>query len=169
MTRLAVPLAPCEILGGDVLCYSGRGLFSTLIRWKTWAPRPLGISHVEMANSGSSAFASRDGTGVQTYAIDLNPKRLVAVLRPIYPLVMEDVRAFHSQCIGQRYDVLGLFRFFTLGKQSHDKQFCSEYVVRLLRKGGLHPFAAGTDADLVAPWWFMTSTMLTTVWSRAKL
>ena len=159
--------APCVIEPGDVLCYSGHGLFSTAIRWKTWAPKPLGITHVELANSGASAFASRNGKGVRTYAIDLDPTRLVAVLRPIYPLDMAAVRAFHTQCLSQRYDWWGLFRFFTWGQQSHDKQFCSEYVVRLLRAGGLHPFTAGTDADLVAPWWFTTSPMLTHVWRRA--
>lgn len=151
---------------GDVLCYSGHGLFSTLIRWKTWAPRPLGISHVELANSGATAFASRDGRGVQTYPVDMDPKRFVAILRPVFALDMTAVRKFHAECIGQAYDWKGLLRFFTWGKQSQDKQFCSEYVMRLLRHGGLEPFTPETDADLVAPCQFMMSPTLTCMWRK---
>lgn len=166
MTMVSTPWPPVPIEAGDVLCYSGSGFFSTLIRLKTWAPKPLSISHVEMANSAASAFASRDGKGVQTYPIDLDPKRLVAVLRPVMPIDMAAVRAFHSQCIGQAYDWVGLFRFWTIGKQSLTKQFCSEYAVRLLRHGGVEPFTPTTDADLVAPWWFLASPALRLVWRR---
>lgn len=156
-------VAPCEIRAGDVLCYRGRGLFSWAIMVKTWAE----VSHVELANSGASAFASRDGKGVHTYAIDLDPARLYAVLRPVQAVDMEAVRAFHSRCIGQKYDVWGLFRFFTWGKQSFDKQFCSEYVVRLLRHGGVEPFTPETDADLVSPGMMLTTPALRRVWCRA--
>lgn len=168
MTTLAIPLPqpPVPIEPGDILCYSGSGLFSKLIRLKTWAPQPLGISHVEMANSRFSAFASRDGKGVQTYPIDLDPKRLVAVLCTTQPLDMGAVRAFHSQCIGQKYDVWGLFRFFTLGQQSLDKQFCSEYLTRLCRKGGVELFTPETDADLVAPWWVTVSPRAALKWKK---
>lgn len=141
---------------------------STAIRLKTWAPKPLGISHVEMANSGASAFASRDGRGVQTYPIDLDPKRLVAVLRSLFPLDMDEVRRLHAFCVGQAYDWKGLFRFFTWGKQSQDKQFCSEYVMRLARAGGLEPFTQDTDADLVAPCQFMMSPNLCCVWRKDR-
>jgi len=146
---------------GDVLLYRGRGLFAWAIRVKTWQP----VSHCELANSGASAFASRSG-GVQTYPIDLDPKRLYAVLRPAWALDMAAVRRFHSGCVGQRYDWLGVFRFFVLGKQSQAKQFCSEYVMRLLRVGGLEPFTPHTDADLVAPGQFLMSPNLTCVWRK---
>ena len=150
------------ILAGDVLCYSGTGLFSKLIKIKTWSR----ISHVELANSGMSTFASRDGKGVATYAF--KDKNLAAVLRPVYSLDMDAVRAFHHKCIGQRYDLWGLFRFFTLGTQSMDKQFCSEYVTRMLRHGGLEPFTVQTDADLVSPGMFLTSPMFTRVWEAGR-
>ena len=157
------------IQAGDVLLYRGSGLFSRLIRIKTWSE----VSHAELANSAASAFASRDGQGVHTYAIDLNPKRLYAILRPRVPLDMAAVRAFHSQCIGQRYDVLGLFRFFTWGQQSHDKQFCSEYVVRLLRRGvhvhseaDVDPFFNHADADLIPPGHLLFSPGLALIWRR---
>ena len=146
---------------GDVLLYRGRGLFAWAIRVKTWQP----VSHCELANSGASAFASRSG-GVHTYAIDLDPKRLYAVLRPAWALDMAAVRRFHSGCVGQRYDWFGLFRFFVIGKQSQAKQFCSEYVMRLLRAGGLEPFTPGTDADLVAPGQFFMSPNLDCVWRK---
>ena len=163
MTAIALK-PPVPIESGDVLLYAGHGLLSWLIKVKTWSD----VSHAELANSGASAFASRDGTGVRTYAIDLSPGRLYAVLRPVAPLAMDGVRAFHSRCLGQRYDVWGLFRFFTIGRQSHDKQFCSEYVVRLLRSGGLEPFTPQTDADLVAPGQFLMSPMLSLIWRREE-
>lgn len=146
---------------GDVLGYHGHGAFSTLIRLKTWAPFP-GVSHVELANSSASVFASRDGKGVQTYPLDATD-RLVIIWRPLPALDMDAVRAFHAACVGQKYDVFGLFRFFTLGEQSQDKQFCSEYVVRLLRRGihcekhGDDLFFHDCDADLIPPWWFAIS------------
>lgn len=155
-----------QIEPGDVLGYHGHGIFSSLIRLKTWAPSPPGVSHVELANSAVSAFASRDGKGVQTYPIDLS-KRLVVIWRPVHQLDMEAVRRFHVECVGQRYDVWGLFRFFTFGTQSRDKQFCSEYVMRLLRHGGVEPFTPTTDADLVPPWWFGISPVLREQWRRA--
>ena len=159
------------ILPGDILCYEGHSLISTLIRFKTWSDH---ISHVEMANSPVSALASRDGKGVATYGIDLDPKRLYAVYRSRFPLDMTAVRTLHVKCVGQKYDVWGLFRFFTWGKQSLDKQFCSEYVVRLLREGvhakeqNFDPFFNFCDADLIPPGHLPYSPGLWCVCQREK-
>lgn len=163
MTTLAAK-SPVPILPGDVLLYRGTGFWAWAIRVKTWGE----ASHCELANSGASAFASRDGKGVNTYPIDLAPRRLYAILRPLLPLDMAAVRAFHDGCLGQAYDWWGLFRFFTWGTQSLDKQFCSEYVMRLLRAGGCEPFTPHVDADLVAPGQFVMSPALRCVWCRDR-
>lgn len=149
-----IPLAP-----GDVLLYSGTGFWSRLIRIKTWSA----ISHCELvAEHGDVAYASRDGQGVGTYA--LRSEDLTHILRPRFVLDMVRVRRFHHACMGQAYDWLGLLRFFTVGAQSQDKQFCSEYVTRLLRAGDLEPFAHDYDADLVSPGMFLASPVLDVVW-----
>lgn len=147
------------VQAGDVLLYQGTGFWSRLIRIKTWSD----VSHCELANSASSAFASRDGKGVGTYPV--REAGLYAVLRPVVPLDMDGVRQFHARCLGQRYDWWGLLRFVTIGKQSQDKQFCSEYVVRLLRSGGIEPFTPQTDADLVAPGQFLMSPAFRCIWA----
>jgi hypothetical protein len=65
---------------------------------------------------------------------------------------------------GQRYDWLGLLRFFTLGQQSTDKQFCSEHATRFYRAGGFEPFSKHYDADLVSPGHFLSSAKFATHW-----
>lgn len=150
---------PIRLAPGDVLLYSGTGFFSTLIKVKTWSS----ISHVELvAEHGDVAYASRDGQGVGTYP--LRSEGLTHILRPRFVLNMVAIRRFHHSCLGQKYDWLGLLRFFTLGQQSMDKQFCSEYVTRLLRVGDLEPFSEDYDADLVSPGMFLASPVLETVW-----
>lgn len=161
MTGIALK-PPVPIQFGDVLLYSGKGFWSWLIKVKTWSA----ITHCEMANSDQSSLASRDGQGVNTY--QFRHDRLVAILRPVTPLRRLDVLKFHVRCCGQAYDWLGLLRFVTLGKQSQDKQFCSEYLVRLLRAGGCEPFTAQTDADLVPPGMLLASPALQLVWRAGE-
>lgn len=145
---------------GDVLLYAGTGFNAWVIKVKTWSP----VSHCELALGGGQTAASRDGLGVGTYAVREND--LAYILRPDRPVNLAGVLAFHQQCLGQRYDWWGLLRFFTLGQQSQDKQFCSEYVTRLLRHGGLEPWQDAYDADLVSPGMFLCCSQLSRVWAR---
>lgn len=140
---------------GDVLLYRGTSVWSALIRIKTWSD----VSHCELYVGGArgQTWASRDGQGVGTYP--LRRDRLVAVLRPL-AWDLERARVFHRSCLGQGYDWWGLMRFFTLGQPTLDKQFCSEYVTRLLRAGGVEPFARDYDADRVSPGMFLVSSEL---------
>ncbi|ELZ6301321.1 hypothetical protein UXU72_001756, partial [Campylobacter coli] len=39
--------------------------------------------------------------------------------------------------IGKKYDFLGILGFFTFTKDSEDKWFCSEIIIRALQIGGL--------------------------------
>jgi hypothetical protein len=146
---------------GDVLLYSGTGFNAWVIKVKSWSA----VSHCELALSQTQTAASRDGIGVGTY--ELRRDDLIHVLRPDTPLDMTGVKAFHAACLGQQYDWWGLLRFYTLGQQSMDKQFCSEYVTRLLRHGRLEPFQDAYDADLVSPGMFLCSARLIRIWSRA--
>lgn len=144
---------------GDVLLYSGHNFNAWVISVKTWSK----VTHCELALGGDLTAASRDGEGVNTYPI--RREELAYILRPDTPLDMTGVKAFHAACIGQAYDWWGLLRFFTLGEQSQDKQFCSEYVTRLLRHGRLEPFQDAYDADLVSPGMFLCCSRLVRIWS----
>jgi hypothetical protein len=157
-------VAPIPLKPGDVLLYGGTGFWARLIRIKTWSD----VSHVELvAPDGESALSSRDGIGVGQF-LPIRLHGLSAVLRPEMSLDMDALLAFHNTCVGQRYDWWGLLRFFTIGKQSTDKQFCSEYVMRLLRAGGMDPFTPQVDADLVAPGQFLMSPLLALRWRAEK-
>lgn len=147
---------------GDVLLYSGGGLAGWLIKLKTWSD----VSHVELYVGGGRAFASRDGIGVRTF--DARAAGLYAVLRPVVPVNLEAAAAFHATCTGQGYDWIGLLRFVRIGKESKGRQFCSEYVTRLLRAGGVHAFGPGYDADLVSPGMFLSSPVLVPVWLAGR-
>ncbi|HEX3058067.1 MAG TPA: hypothetical protein VHP62_01825 [Usitatibacter sp.] len=149
------------ILPGDVLLYAGTGANDWVISIKTWSK----VTHCELALSTTESAASRPGLGVHTYPLRVDD--LTHILRPNKTLDMVGVKTFHQQCLGQAYDWWGLMRFYTLGEQSLDKQFCSEYLTRLLRHGGFEPFQAEDDADLVAPGTFLYSSCLLRVWSQS--
>lgn len=140
---------------GDLLIYSRDSFFGRAIKIKTWS----NYSHVETYIGGTKTHAARDsgklwgkprpGTGVGVFDIQFDG--LVLVRRPRDPFNLAAAWDYMRKVEGQRYDVLGIFRFFTLGKQSTDKQFCSEDATRLARAAGVHPFVHWLDADLVSP------------------
>jgi len=147
---------------GDCLLYGGCGLISTAIKIKTWSP----VSHVEIFVGVDRVVAARSG-GSHFYPFD--PKNLKEVWRPKEDVdTLASMRWFVKEAEGQRYDIWGLFRFFTLGKQSKDKQFCSELATRFYRRGGFEPFNKLTDADLVSPGMFRTSAKMERVWPRGN-
>ncbi|EDO8872226.1 hypothetical protein GL638_00555 [Campylobacter coli] len=47
------------------------------------------------------------------------------------------IKEFLYSQIGKKYDFLGILGFFTLTKDSEDKWFCSEIIIRALQIGGL--------------------------------
>lgn len=140
---------------GDLLIYSRSAFFSRAIKIKTWS----NYSHVETFLGGTKTHSARDsgkfwgkptpGTGVGVFEIDFDG--LVLVRRPRDPFNFERAWEYIKSVEGQRYDTFGIFRFFTIGKQSTDKQFCSEDATRLARAAGVHPFVKWLDADLVSP------------------
>ena len=99
--------------------------------------------------------------GARPEGVNVYPLRLSDVSRVMRPnpsmLKMEDgLKWFNTHAKGQHYDVFGLLRFFTLGKQSTNKQFCSEMATRFYRNAGFPRLFHTTDADLVPPGWFVT-------------
>lgn len=147
------------LLPGDALLYRSKGLMPWLIRVKTWSR----ASHIEVYMGKGIAYAART-EGVRSYP--LRTEGLYAVLRPEGAFDAAKATAwFNASAVGQKYDTFGLLRFFTLGKQSLTKQFCSELATRLYRAGGFCPFADTYDADLVSPGMYLASPHFTELWS----
>jgi uncharacterized protein YycO len=144
---------------GDVLLYSGRGLFSRLIQIKTWSR----VSHCEVYDGNGFSVASRDGIGVGRYA--LRADGLCAVLRPKVHLETKKAHAWFATVDGQPYDWWGLLAFTSARRQGNQNQamFCSEFCTRYLRAGGIDPFNE-YDADGIAPGEFLKSPLFTRAW-----
>ena len=145
---------------GDVLLYSGTGLFSTLIKIKTWSR----YTHCEVYDGERTSVASRDGIGVGRYLIRLNDLRVV--VRPNGGLRVASGREWFETVNGQKYDWLGLLSFTWAGLQGrrNDKMFCSEFAARYLRECGFDPFNE-YDADGIAPSEFAKNSELRVIWS----
>ena len=159
------PVPSLDLRPGDCLLYRGRGLFSWLIRVKTWSA----VSHCEgVVNPDREQVIAARTTGVHAYTYD--PDRLYAVLRPVAPVDVDAAMAWFARCAsGQRYHYWGLLRFFLLGRRSAaeaKKMFCSELLVRWYRAGGFTPFAPGYDADATSPGMFLSSPNFTVIWTR---
>jgi hypothetical protein len=139
---------------GDALLYRGKGFVSWFIRVKTWSP----VNHVEVY-VGEGAVITARGNGSRVFPF--TEEGLVEVWRPLHPLDLPAaMRWFYAAANGQKYDKWGLFRFFTLGRQSTDKQFCSELATRFYRAAGFDPFTKETDADLVSPGMFRNTPLM---------
>lgn len=152
------------LLPGDLLLYRGSSIWSKLIMIKTWSP----VSHCEVYLGDKRSYAARDGRGVDFYP--LRTEGLTHILRPII-LPKDDVdfeagRKWAEGTRGQGYDWWGLLRFFTLGKQSQSRQFCSEACLRFYRNSNFHPFHESVDADLIAPGTFLNSLAFDHWWIR---
>lgn len=149
---------------GDVLLFSRGGLFNWIIKTKTWSH----VSHCEgvaLTNCGLRAIASRNGKGCAVYPLDY--KGLAFVLRPTVPFDNKSALDwFYRERIWQQgYDWIGLVSFTSAKWQGREngKMFCSEFLTRWLRKGGIDPFN-GYDADGIAPGEFCKSPMFRTIW-----
>ena len=145
---------------GDLLLYSGKGVFSRIIQIKTWSK----ISHCEVYDGLGWSVASRDRIGVGRYQLRIDG--LAAVLRPKGIFKPSRAHAWFRTVDGQKYDWIGLLSFMDAKRQGKEnwRQFCSEFAVRYLRAGGIEPFTSYTDADSVAPGEFLKSQAFTKTW-----
>lgn len=150
-----------QLLPGDVLLFSRKGFFNTLISIKTWSR----FSHVEVVIGPSRVFASRNGEGVSFYPIDL--KGLALVLRPTMTVDIKAGIAWarDSNVIGQPYDWAGLLNFTNARRvgRENGRMFCSEAATRFLRRCGFDPFPR-CDADTIAPRDFDVCPLFTVEW-----
>lgn len=153
----------CLFRPGDVLLYSGTGVLSWGIKVKTWSR----FSHVEVYDQEGTTVASRDGKGVNRYVF--SEKNLRAILRPRTPPAIDfdaGRQWFRTEAIGQPYDWLGLFAFFSARAQGSKKQamFCSEFAARYFKKCGYCLFFG--DSDAIAPGEFWKNPLLSLVWAH---
>jgi hypothetical protein len=143
---------------GDCLLYAPKGVYGKLIAFKTWH----GVAHCECYMGNGYSVASRDGKGVGTYPVRLT--ELIYVLRPNEPFDrMKAYDWFIDHANGQKYDWWGLLRFVwtkKVSKAGDDKMFCSEFLTRFYRQGGLQVFN-NEDADAIAPFQFLLTEKLT--------
>ena len=139
---------------GDCLLYAPSGLFGWLITIKTWHP----IAHCEVYIGNGQSVAARDGLGVAIYPIRFD--QLAYVLTPNIPFSLARAQAWFATVAGQKYDWWGLLRFAwrarVVASNRDNRMFCSEFVTRYYRRGGLDPFNK-SDADAIAPFQFLTS------------
>lgn len=139
---------------GDNLLYRPKGFFGWLIAIKTWHK----ISHCECYIGDGQSVASRDGIGVGIYP--LRTAELCYILRPKEPfLLAAAMDKFRRSYQGQGYDWAGLLRFAWREPVSqirfNNKQFCSEFLTRFDRDGGMKELFNGEDADAIAPFQFL--------------
>lgn len=159
-----------SLLPGDCLIYRPSGVFGWLTAVKTWC-RCAG--HVEGYCGDGVSVASRNGIGVNSYAVRL--EGLSRVLRPVCAspdgdrFDFEDALGwFRATACGQKYDWKGLLCFTLAVRQgAADRMFCSEFLTRWYRAGGFQPFAREWDADEVAPATFLVPppSVFKLVWS----
>lgn len=140
---------------GDCLLYKPKGVYGWIIAIKTWHP----IAHCECYVGHGKSVASRDGIGVGRYDVRLDG--LAYILRPRVPFGLAGAMDwFYRKAAGQKYDWIGLLRFAwrsrVVPERFDNRQFCSEFLARFYRAGGLDPFN-GEDADAVAPSTFLLS------------
>lgn len=161
------PFPPVELRFGDALLYYTKGdLVDWLIRTKTG----MFPAHIENYIGNNRSVASRNGIGVNTYA--LRQAGLVAVLRPkIQPMnhINQEIAMgwFFSKACGQKYDFKGLLAFwFAKWKADPGRMFCSEFSTNWYRAGGFEPFSPDLDADHVAPGTFLVSGEFDHIWKN---
>lgn len=167
---VAGPIPPLQ--GGDVLLFSRKSVYNTIIQVKTWSR----YTHVEIADDTQPAegaishvshvFASRNGVGCGYYEFD--SEGLALILRPpagLFNLEAAITWFYHNNIRDQGYDWLGLinFTYARLTGRRNGKMFCSEFATRFYRAGGADLFP-GVDADTIAPSAFRLLRGFTPVW-----
>jgi hypothetical protein len=135
---------------GDTLLYYERSLVDWIIGVKTSGR----VGHIEIYTGEGMSVASRNGIGVNRYALRLDG--LVAVRRPFPHVNLTAAENwFERSARGQGYDFLGLLSFWLAVKRgSPDRMFCSEFALRFYRKAFFQPFNPDQDADRTSPFDF---------------
>ena len=151
---------------GDILLKAKGSPMNTLTKIKTWSD----VSHSELYVGrffdplNSQVITAFPSNGVNFYPFKLD--NTLYILRPKMLPSPEGFHWFQKEAQGQKYDYLGMAAFVFAQLQGGDngKQFCSEVIARIFKKGGyplLHP---RVDADAYAPSSFKTSPLVDYIW-----
>ena len=152
---------PSILQPGDTLLYfDGGSMVDWLIAVKTGGK----VAHIELYAGEGMAQASRNGIGVNCYALRL--EGLVCVRRPIGGIDWAGGEVWFNQVARfQKYDFKGLLCFYLAVKQgSPKKMFCSEFALRRKRASSFQPFNPDQDADATSPLDFWKTGREETVW-----
>lgn len=150
---------------GDCLLYAPTGFFGFLITVKGWHK----VGHCEAYIGDGYSVASRNGKGVAAYPF--REKDLITVLRPNREFKLNTALSwFITEAKGQKYDWLGLLRFtwgsdYSKGNENN-KQFCSEFLCRFYRQGGLD-ICNQCDADSIMPFQFGICPLFDVIWRKS--
>ena len=148
--------------GDALLYYDNRSLVDWIIGVKTSGR----VGHIEIYTGQGMLVASRNGIGVNRYALRLDG--LVVARRPLVMLHPESAESwFIGHARGQKYDFLGLLCFWLAVKRgSPDRMFCSEFALRFYRRAFCQPFNPDQDADRTSPFDFWKCGTFETVWQK---
>jgi hypothetical protein len=136
---------------GDIPLYGSKGFAAVAIKIRTNDDTSHAEVYLGNGQSAGSRGPSHDGPGgVQTYPLRLSDMNYI--LRPIIPVDLGKLRAFHESCIGQKYALLDLLKVHLFRKDGDDtKAVCSEHVARCFKKAGADLFERSYDCDYVTP------------------
>ena len=148
---------------GDILVYSGEGIFSKLIKLKTYSE----WTHVAVYIGGGLQREFVEGAGAQE--VPFRPKNLGMIRRRLGIWERSKSDAFWQEVKDQDYDYVGILWSFFARKQGRDNHsmFCSEYVVRddrVASTGPTYLVSDETDADGVSPADLVRSPASKVVW-----
>jgi hypothetical protein len=136
---------------GDIPLYGSKGWAAVAIKIRTNDDTSHAEVYLGNGQSAGSRGPSHDGPGgVKTYPLRLSDMNYI--LRPIIPVDLGKLRAFHESCIGQKYALLDLLKVHLFRKDGDDtKAVCSEHVARCFAKAGACLFERSYDCDYVTP------------------
>jgi uncharacterized protein YycO len=139
--------------------YGGRGILSTLIKWRTWTP----YSHVSLVLRDGSEIEAwwggvmhraavgaihRPGTRIELYEVDCTPEQC------------DDIESFALAQVGKPYDYGAIIGFVLRARTaSSRKWFCSELVFAAFAAAGIR-LLRGVAERKVAPGDIVRSPLL---------
>lgn len=139
---------------GDVLLYNAPSLVDWVIDTKTGSD----VAHVEVYFGEGQSLASRNGIGVNAYA--LRTDGLVYVRRPKTFFDQTTAGQWFETVRGEGYNFLGLLQFDNIPLNQPNHLFCSAFATLLLRSAGVEVFAPDFPAGKVSPRDFKLSPVL---------
>ena len=125
--------------------YNGKGLFSKLIKWRSWGE----YSHVDIVMPNYTLIGAIGGKGGVVLHTSYPAKSYVTYDVPV-PNAIEGLGWLVNQ-IGKPYDWTAIGAFITRTDwDDESKWFCSELATATLMKAGLPPILGG-EPYMISP------------------